>query len=193
VSIRRVSPWVGLIFTVVIAGDLSARERVSSQLSLPSALVEIRRIKADELLKSAQALLPKGAFLGPLLDDNYAVISHEWLARTFLPAYRVAVGTVKDVASREAEGADCDNYGMFLRQMVGLAGIVGHTAEPAAAQVVVFQTRAFAGVGRTQERHAVVLFFTDRGWMVLEPQTAEELVPFDRYANRGSIRYITFH
>ncbi len=110
-----------------------------------------------------------------------------------MPAYRVAVETVKDIASREAEGSDCDNYGMFLRQMVGLAGIVGQSAEPAAAQVVVFQAKSFSGVGNTRERHAVGLFLTERGWMVLEPQNAAELVPLDRYANRRSIHYITFH
>lgn len=110
-----------------------------------------------------------------------------------MPAYRVAVETVKDIASREAEGSDCDNYGMFLRQMVGLAGIVGQSAEPAAAQVVVFQAKSFSGVGNTRERHAAGLFLTERGWKVLEPQNAAELVPLDRYANRRSIHYITFH
>jgi hypothetical protein len=64
------------------------------------------------------------------------VINYEWLTRSFLPAYRTAVETVKATASREAEGSDCDNYGMFLRRMVGLAGIAGGSAEPAAAQVV---------------------------------------------------------
>jgi hypothetical protein len=103
------------------------------------------------------------------------------------------VEKVRELAPRDAEGADCDNYGMFLRQMVGLAGILGQSAEPAMAQVVVFQAKAFSGVGRTRERHAVGLFYTDRGWMVLEPQNADELVPIERYVNRTGIRYITFH
>lgn len=175
------------------AAGLWAKGHVSSQFAMPPALVTVQTIKAEELLLSAQKLLPAGAFLGPLLDDHYAVINYEWLEKKFLPSYRVAVGTVQDVASREAEGSDCDNYGMFLRQMVGLAGIVGRSAEPAAAQVVVFQAKAFSGVPITRERHAVGLFLTDRGWMVLEPQNAVELVPFDRYANRRSIQYITFH
>lgn len=191
--IQRAFLAVGLWVAVATPDTLSAKGSASPQIVVPPALVTVHTIKAEDLLIAAQKLLPKGAFLGPLLDDNYAVISYDWLAQKFLPAYRVAVETVQDMASREAEGADCDNYGMFLRQMVGLAGIVGRSAEPAAAQVVVFQAKAFSGVPNTRERHAVGLFLTDRGWMVLEPQKAVELVPFDRYANRRSIQYITFH
>lgn len=176
-----------------VGAGLSAKEAVPPQLAMPPALVSEGRIKAEELLVAAQKLLPKGAFLGPLLDDSYAVISHAWLTRRFMPAYRDAVAQVRDLAPRDTEGADCDNYGMFLRQMIGLSGILGQSAEPAVAQVVVFQARPFSGVGRTQERHAVGLFYTDHGWMVLEPQNAEELVPIERYVNRAGIRYITFH
>jgi hypothetical protein len=61
------------------------------------------------------------------------------------------------------------------------------------AQVVVFQSQAFSGVGRTRERHAVGLFLTERGWFVLEPQNATELVAIGDYANRRGIQYITFH
>lgn len=160
---------------------------------MPPALVTMHVIKAEELLLSAQKLLPKGAFLGPLLDEHYAVISYDWLERKFLPAYRTSLEMVQAIASREAEGSDCDDYGMFLRQMIGLAGIVGQSAEPAAAQVVVFQAKAFSGVGNTRERHAVGLFLTERGWIVIEPQNPAELVPVERYASHGGIQYITFH
>lgn len=184
---------VGLAVAGATGAGLSAKEAVSPQLTLPPALATTGQITAEELLVAAQKLLPKGAFLGPLLDDRYAVISQEWLKRRFIPAYREAVETVKAMAPRDTQGADCDNYGMFLRQMVGLSGILGQSAEPAVAQVVVFQARPFSGVGRTQERHAVGLFYTDVGWLVLEPQNADELVPIERYANRAGIRYITFH
>lgn len=164
------------------------------QLSFPPALEPASVIKAEDLLLSAQKLLPKGAFLGPLLDARYAVIKHEWLVKKFMPFYREAVATLQDVAKGGGEeGADCDDFCIFLREMTGLAGIVGHTAGPASAQVVVFQGKAFAGVGRTRERHAIGLFLTERGWFVLEPQTAMELVPIADYANRGTIQYITFH
>jgi len=146
------------------------------------------------LLLSAQKLLPKGAFLGPLLDAKYSVIKHEWLVKSFMPFYREAVEKLKDVADvRGDEGGDCDDFCIFLRQMTGLAGIVGHTAGPAMAQVVVFQAKAFSGVGRTRERHAVGLFLTERGWFVIEPQNATELVAIDDYANKRGIQYITFH
>ncbi len=184
---------VGLIFSAGTGLGRSVKDRAPAQFALPPALVPGETIAVADLLSSAQKLLPKGAFLGPLLDERYAVISHEWLTRKFLPAYRVAVETVKGVAARDAEGSDCDNYGMFLRQMVGLAAIAGRSAEPAAAQVVVFQAKAFEGVGRTRERHAVGLVLTDRGWFVVEPQSATEPVPFERYVNRTGIHYITFH
>jgi hypothetical protein len=184
---------VGLVFTGSVGFGRPAKERASAQFAMPPALVPGETIAVADLLISAQKLLPKGAFLGPLLDEHYAVIDYEWLTQNFLPAYRTAVETVKATASREAEGSDCDNYGMFLRQMVGLAGIAGGSAEPAAAQAVVFQGKAFAGVGRTRERHAVGLLLTDRGWFVVEPQSATEPVAFERYVNRGGIHYITFH
>lgn len=148
---------------------------------------------AEELLAKAQQLLPEGAFLGPLLDDRYAVIDHRWLEQQFMPAYQAATKEVFRVAANTGDASDCDSFGMFLRQMVGLAGIIGHTEEPAAAQVIVLQNAAFSGVARTRENHSVGLFLTDRGWYVLEPQNATELVAFHRYANRHTIRYVTFH
>lgn len=138
-------------------------------------------------------LRPKGAFLGPLLDKQYAVLDHKWLEKEFLPFYRGAVADLRHLASRSGEASDCDNDGMFLRQMVGLAGIVGKTEEPAVAQIVVLQNRAFSGGNRTKENHSVGLFLTDRGWYVLEPQNGEHLVAFSRYANRKTLRYATFH
>lgn len=163
-------------------------------MSYPPPLVTAKVIPAEELLTSAQKLLPKGAFLGPLLDAKYSVIKHDWLVKEFIPFYREAVESLKNVAKGGGEeGADCDDFCIFLRQMTGLAGIVGHTSGPAMAQVVVFQSKEFSGVGRTHERHAVGLFLTERGWFVLEPQNAEELVPIDRYSNKRGIQYITFH
>ena len=190
-----------MFHVVCLAASFVAATTVSAkgagkgpQLSFPPALEKASTISAEELLTSAQKLLPKGAFLGPLLDAHYTVIKHEWLEKKFVPFYREAVETLKDVAKGGGEeGADCDDFGIFLRQMTGLAGIVGHTAGPAAAQVVVFQAKEFSGVGRTRERHAVGLFLTDRGWYVLEPQNATELVALDRYANKRGIQYITFH
>ncbi len=87
--------------------------------------MEAHRIKAEELLTTTQKLLPKGAFLGPLLDDHYSVISYNWLKHEFIPFYRDAVGTLKLFASREAEGSDCDDFSMFLRHMISMAGFVG--------------------------------------------------------------------
>lgn len=163
-------------------------------MSYPPALEKAGTISAEELLTSAQKLLPKGGFLGPLLDARYTVIKHEWLVKKFIPFYREAVEGLKEVAlGGGEEGADCDDFGIFLRQMTSLAGIVGHTAGPASAQVVVFQSKEFSGVGRTRERHAVGLFLTEKGWFVLEPQNATELVAIDSYANKRGIQYITFH
>lgn len=162
-------------------------------LPLPPPLVVTEGIEAQALLDKTRLLLPSGAFLGPLFDTNYAVIDHRWLDREFLPFYREAAADLRDWASREDEASDCDNYGMFLRQMIGLAGMGARSDEPAAAQLIVFQNRAFSGVGRTREKHCVGLFLTNKGWYVLEPQNGAELIKLSRYANRKTIRYITFH
>ncbi len=191
--IRRALVVIGLIAGLVSVNLSSAKSAASSTLAFPPPLVEASKIKAADLLISAQKLLPKGGFLGPLLDDKYTVISHEWLKKKFLPFYRDAVTKLKDVAARDDEGADCDDYGMFLRQMIGMAGIVGHSDEPAAAQLIVFQAKAFSGVEGTHERHSVGLFLTDKGWFVLEPQNGADLVPIESYANRRGIQYMTFH
>ena len=172
---------------------LSAKEAASTSLTFPPALVEAHRIKAADLLASTQKLLPKGAFLGPLLDEHYAVISYNWLKREFIPYYRSAVGTLKLFATRDVEGSDCDDFSMYLRHMISMAGFVGQSAEPAAAQMIVFQEKRFSGVSATRERHEVGLFLTDRGWFVLEPQNAGELLPLERYANLRDIQYISFH
>ena len=162
-------------------------------LLLPPPLEVAEGIEAQALLEKTRPLLPSGAFLGPLFDTNYAVIDHYWLERKFLPFYRDAVADLRGWASRENEGSDCDNYGMFLRQMIGLAGIGARSDEPAAAQLIVFQNRAFSGLGRTREKHCLGLFLTNKGWYVLEPQNGAELIKLSRYANRKTIRYITFH
>ncbi len=163
-------------------------------MDYPPPLQVARTIAAKDLLTSAQLLLPKGAFLGPLLDERYAVIKHDWLERTFIPFYRKAVVALRDAADGGGqEGADCDDFGMFLRDMAGIAGMLAGTAQPSAAKVIVFQDQSFSGVGRTRERHAIGLFLTDKGWYVLEPQNAATLVPIAAYTNRNSIQYITFH
>lgn len=192
---RRALSAVCLAASIFAATTVSAKNAPKTpQLAYPPPLVAAKVIPAEELLTSAQKLLPKGAFLGPLLDAKYTVIKHDWLVKEFIPFYRDAVESLKNVAKGGGEeGADCDDFCIFLRQMTGLAGIVGHTSGPAMAQVVVFQSKEFSGVGRTRERHAVGLFLTERGWFVLEPQNAEELTPIDRYANKRGIQYITFH
>ncbi|MSU70346.1 MAG: hypothetical protein EXS39_06170 [Opitutaceae bacterium] len=111
----------------VLAGAAisSAREASATSLTYPPALIEVNQIKAEELLHSAQKLLPQGAFLGPLLDEHYAVISYDWLKRRFVPYYRGAVNTLKEFAARDCEGSDCDDFSMYLRHMISLAGFVG--------------------------------------------------------------------
>ena len=184
--------WLlGLIFaSLATSGWAEAGFR---SLALPPPLVASREIPVEDLLADAQRLLPSGAYLGPLLDARYAVIDHRWLQREFLPFYQNAARDLRTWASRENEASDCDNYGMFLRQMIGLAGLAAHAQEPAAAQVVVVQDRSFSGVRRTREKHSIGLFLTDKGWYVLEPQNGARLTAFKHYANRRTVRYMTFH
>lgn len=160
---------------------------------MPPPLQAARTISAQELLRSTQLLLPKGAFLGPLLDERYAVIKHDWMVRKFIPCYRDAVAALREATVHADEGADCDDFGMFLRHMIGLAGMLAGNAQPSAAKVIAFQSKAFSGVGRTRERHAIGLFLTDQGWFVLEPQNPASFVPLASYPNRDGIQYITYH
>jgi len=162
-------------------------------IDLPPPLVVAGEIEAQALLDLTRPLLPSGAFLAPLFDTHYAIIEYRWLEREFLPFYREAAADLRSWASREGDASDCDNYGSFLRQMMGLAGIGARSDEPAAAQLIVLQNRPFSGVKRTREKHCVGLFLTDQGWYVLEPQNGAELTKLSRYANRKTIRYITFH
>ena len=164
-----------------------------SRIDMPPPVQITRNISAEDLLTSTQQLLPAGAFLGPLLDTRYGVIKHDWLARKFVPFYRDALSALHAAIRSADEGGDCDDFGMFLRHMIGLAGMVAGTAQPAAAKVVAFQDRAFSGVGRTRERHTIGLFLTDQGWFVLEPQEPSALVPLSSYPNRNQLQYVTYH
>jgi hypothetical protein len=193
VSLRRVHLAASLILAWLAASVLEARPTAPTHLNLPPPLQFARTIPADELLTSAQKLLPAGAFLGPLLDARYAVVKHDWLVRRFVPFYREAVDVLRRAADSGAEGADCDDFGMFLRHLAGIAGMLAGSPQPSVAQVIVFQGRAFSGVGRTRERHTIGLFLTEKGWYVLEPQNAAELVALDTYVNREGIQYISFH
>lgn len=164
-----------------------------SYMEMPPPLAASSKITNKQLLEKAQPLLPKGAFIGPLLDEEYAVIKYEWLNHDFLPYYKRRVEQLKKIASITAESSDCDNFALFLRHLIGMAAIVGRTAEPAAAQVIVFQSRAFSKVGSTRERHMVGLILTDSGWVVLEPQNAEKLSPLETYPNKRELQYMSFH
>lgn len=112
---RRVFHVVCLAASLVAATTVAAKGAGQApQLSFPPALEKASTISAEELLKSAQKLLPKGGFLGPLLDANYTVIKHEWLVTKFMPFYREGVETLKTVANGGGEeGADCDDFGIF--------------------------------------------------------------------------------
>lgn len=163
------------------------------QMEIPPPLAVAAKITNRQLLEKAQPLLPKGAFLGPLLDEEYAVVKYAWLNHEFLPYYKRRVEQLKRIASITAESSDCDNFAQFLRHLIGMAAIVGRTPEPAAAQVIVFQSRAFSKVGSTRERHMVGLVLTDEGWVVLEPQNADKLCSLDQYPNKRELQYIAFH
>lgn len=179
--------WLGLT-------GLAAKPPPPTHLNLPPPLQAARTISAPELLRATQLLLPKGAFLGPLLDERYVVIKHDWMVRQFIPFYREAVKAMQIATDGGGdEGADCDDFGMFLRHQTGLAGMLAGSAQPSAAKVIAFQSKAFSGVGRTRERHAIGLFLTDQGWFVLEPQNPASFVPLASYPNREGIQYITFH
>jgi hypothetical protein len=186
--------WIRRLI-LVVGGIMAASSLLwgRSTISLLPPLKVAEAISAQALLEQARPLLPSGAFLAPLFDTSYAVIDYHWLEHEFLPFYREAAAELRSWASREDEASDCDNYGMFLRQMMGLAGIGARADEPTAAQLIVLQNRPFSGVRRTQEKHCVGLFLTNRGWYVLEPQNGAELTRLSRYANRKTIRYITFH
>ncbi|PAW67081.1 MAG: hypothetical protein B9S34_06300 [Opitutia bacterium Tous-C1TDCM] len=190
---RRAFPVVRSVFGL-LAALFAPTLAAAPQLELPPALESSRLITNEELLASAQKLLPRGAFLGPLLDARYAVIKHDWLVKRFIPSYRRAVASLQaELKHAGDESADCDDFGMFLRHMAALSGMLAGGAQPSAAQVIVFQENSFSGVGRTRERHAVGLFLTERGWQVLEPQNADKLVPLESYVNRTGIQYISFH
>lgn len=194
VCIRRAFAGPRLIAALGALAFGGGGNLAASSLDFPPALQPASLISAEELLISTQKLLPKGAFLGPLLDARYAVVKHDWLVRSFIPSYRRAVETLRKAADGGGEeGADCDDFGMFLRHMAGLAGMLAGSAQPAAAKVIVLQERSFSGVSRTRERHAIGLFLTEKGWFVLEPQNAASLVSLKSYANRDRIQYITFH
>ena len=83
---RRVVHTVGLAAILVAVPLVSAKSAPKvPAMAFPPAMEKASTIKAEELLASAQKLLPKGAFLGPLLDARYTVIKHEWLEKKFLP------------------------------------------------------------------------------------------------------------
>ncbi len=190
VLMRRIH---GAAWFLVVVSVIASATSPPARLTLPPGMVVRGSVGAEELLAGAQQLLPKGAFLGPLLDARYAVIDHRWLEREFMPAYRVATEELFAIAAETGDASDCDSFGLFLRQMIGLAGVIGRTEEPAAAQMIVLQDAAFSGVERTRENHSVGLVLTERGWFVLEPQNAVELIPFEHYPNRRNLRYLTFH
>ena len=126
---RRAFPTVCLLLALGASADLAAKGPPPTKLDLPPPLQLARTIAAEDLLTSAQKLLPKGAFLGPLLDARYAVIKHDWLVRRFVPFYRDAVAALREAADGGgAEGADCDDFGMFLRHMAGLSGMLAGSA-----------------------------------------------------------------
>ena len=82
------------------------------------------------------------------------------------------------------EAYDCDNHAMLYKSLMSCATLKKKSAlrEILVGVIVVVQTEKALGIPSSHITHALNIVFTDKGWIVYEPQTGQHC-PLSEYPN----------
>ena len=119
-------------------------------------------------------------------DYNYVPVRFEWLQQ-YVQWWNQAKENFGIAYANDA--FDCENYARLFKAMldVQIVPIQRKVSKSLATAVVLVSPKnEFGGVGPESGTHVLNLVGTDRGWIIVEPQTGA-MVEFSRYPN---LKYI---
>jgi hypothetical protein len=183
----------GLFGLVFISTLLTLLETATPEFEIPMVPdLSINGVRVPKLeivgSQSAQTVRTKFNVIDMVMlaDRNYAIPKHrsmlafiEWVNTLYFnsPELRYV-----------PESYDCENYTRTFAVLADLGG-VSVKGQHSIFRIYVEQKVAWGGVP-SGGYHALVLFKSDRGWFVLEPQTGD-VITLDRYPNKQYIYLIT--
>jgi len=179
------------LVAALLLGVLPARADL--RIVAPSGMPPGKTISAEKLWQEFDRTLPPGVWVSPLESREYAVISAQWLRRTFLPALSEQMKTLwADGIPEEDTAGNCSGFALVCRLMLGLSAMQAHARAPATATVIVHQDRPFGGLSATKEDHCVAYVLTDEGPWIIEAQSGAHVAVAD-YPNRATIKLVSVH
>lgn len=177
---------------LVAAGVWCSGRAEVIRLRMPAPLQVTRVLTAQDVATELERLreLSPSMAVAPLKDRSYGIISQAsfeeyrkfWKARS--EELRKSFGG--------DESNDCDNFALAARLFANMAAMRARSAEPVVGIATVFHVLPWATLPPTFENHEVLLFYTERGWFVMEPQNAH-VGPLATYPNRDRMLFLTLH
>lgn len=153
-------------------------------------VAELCRLTGKQLNERGTDFLPADEPRITCRYETYSVVHAGWMksfVKWFEKELKVLGLTYQD------ESWDCDDYSVALNAFVDLALLrnKSHPPPQLVGRLVVYQDRRWAGV-RAGGVHELVIVRTERGWLVVEPQSGE-FGKLDDYPNRESVKEILFN
>jgi hypothetical protein len=82
------------------------------------------------------------------------------------------------------DGYDCDNYAFLYKSLLGVSSYKNNNIREVLVGVIyVKQEKSFGGIPGGEFNHALNIIYTDKGWIVYEPQTGK-LDKLENYPNK---------
>jgi hypothetical protein len=170
-----------------------AAARADLAINAPSGMPIGKVVTAQELWREFNRTMPAGAWVSPLENLEYQVISARWLRRCFLPALKDQMKAIREQKLPEEDSAaNCNGLALVCRLMLGLSAMESHARAPATATVIVKQENPFGGLSATMENHCVAFVLTDEGPWIIEAQSGAYAKIRD-YPNLSSIKLVSVH
>lgn len=167
--------------------------RAELQLTAPGGLPHGKTVSAQKLWEEFDRSLPPGVWISPLQNEEYLIISAQWLRRSFLPALNRQMDQfARQKIGAENSAANCNGFALLARLMLNLSAMATNAPAPATATMIVHQAAPFGGLSATQENHSVAFVLTDEGPWIIEVQSGEHVKLAD-YPNRSTIKMVSVH
>ncbi len=176
----------------LFAGALACA-RADLAVNAPSGMPIGKVVTAQELWREFDRTMPAGAWVSPLENLEYQVVSARWMRRCFLPSLKEQMKAIREQKLPEEDSAaNCNGLALVCRLMLGLSAMESHARAPATATVIVKQENPFGGLSATMENHCVAFVLTDEGPWIIEAQSGVYAKIRD-YPNLTSIKLVSVH
>ena len=122
-------------------------------------------------------------------DTHYVGVKFEYFEKFnkwYAPFLTEITNQEKKINKGENSGEayDCDNHAMLYKSLMSCATLKKKSAlrEILVGVIVVMQKKEALGIPTSAITHALNIVFTDKGWIVYEPQTGQHC-PLSKYPN----------